>query len=282
MKQKISVLLGILSVCLLVFLFFAAAKRDKTEEMQDKKMEETGEIEIFFEPEELVYNGSGSLNLMEGVFAKEDGRDITDTVSAFLTGDGTKEKKKIRYTVFASNGKEMSRERNLRMENYEGPQITVPSAIEISAEDLADLTGKLSERGELKGENGFGIDVTESISWIREKISKGQYKIVFTLVNEYLDETKKEVQVSVSGEVQDIQLELAESSIKIPAGAEFFPLDYVKAANDPAYGEISDRIQVNNMVDVQIPGVYHVVYTLTSMDKTQIAEKVLTVTVIGR
>lgn len=283
MRQKISVILGILAVCLLAFLLFTAVKRDKAEEIQDKTDTETQEeAEIIFNPEDLVYDGSGKLDLMEGVSAKENGKDITSQVNAFLTGDGTQEKKKIRYTVFDSGGKEISKERNLLMEGYEGPHIMVSESLEISAEDLTDLTGRLSERGELKGENGFGVDVTEAISWTREKISKGLYKIVFTLTNEYLDETQEEIQASVSGEVQDIQLGLAESSIEITAGTEFFPLDYVEVANDPDYGSIADRIQVNNMVDIQTPGVYHVVYTLTSMDGTQITEEVLTVTVTGR
>ena len=89
------------------------------------------------------------------------------------------------------------------------------------------------------------------------------------------------MQARISGEVQDLTLALREDRIEIPAGSEFYPLDYLKEAQDPSFGSIADRVQVSSTVNTAKPGNYTAVYALTSVDGTQRAEAVLEVTVTG-
>ncbi len=273
---------GITAVFLFAGILAAAVFQDSKNRISVK--EESDALAVLeFESEELVYSGSGKLDLMDGVRAESSlGEDLTSQVSAVLTGEGTGNKKTVRYTVFDSQGKEVSRTRTLLLKDYQGPQIQAEDSLELTAEDLENLIETLEKRGEIKGEDGFGVDITDRITWKREKLSTGRYLLTFTLSNDYLDTVQKEAEAYIEGEPQDIQLTLAEDSVTIPLGAEFSPWDYVLAAQDPSFGSIADRIQISSSVDVSVPGNYYVVYTAESVDQTQTAEAVLRVTVADR
>ena len=273
---------GITAVFLFAGILAAAVFQDSKNRISVK--EETDALAVLeFESEELVYSGSGKLDLMDGVRAESSlGEDLTSQVSAVLTGEGTGNKKTVRYTVFDSQGKEVSRTRTLLLKDYQGPQIQAEDSLELTAEDLENLIETLEKRGEIKGEDGFGMDITDRITWKREKLSTGRYLLTFTLSNDYLDTVQKEAEAYIEGEPQDIQITLAEDSVTIPLGAEFSPWDYVLAAQDPSFGSIADRIQISSSVDVSVPGNYYVVYTAESVDQTQTAEAVLRVTVADR
>lgn len=273
---------GITAVFLFAGILAAAVFQDSKNRISVK--EESDALAVLeFESEELVYSGSGKLDLMDGVRAESSlGEDLTSQVSAVLTGEGTENKKTVRYTVFDSQGKEVSRTRTLLLKDYQGPQIQAEDSLDLTAEDLENLIETLEKRGEIKGEDGFGMDITDRITWKREKLSTGRYLLTFTLSNDYLDTVQKEAEAYIKGEPQDIQITLAEDSVTIPLGAEFSPWDYVLAAQDPSFGSIADRIQISSSVDVSVPGNYYVVYTAESVDQTQTAEAVLRVTVADR
>lgn len=273
---------GITAVFLFAGILAAAVFQDSKNRISVK--EETDALAVLeFESEELVYSGNGKLDLMDGVRAESSlGEDLTSQVSAVLTGEGTENKKTVRYTVFDSQGKEVSQTRTLLLKDYQGPQIQAEDSLELTAEDLENLIETLEKRGEIKGEDGFGMDITDRITWKREKLSTGRYLLTFTLSNDYLDTVQKEAEAYIEGEPQDIQITLAEDSVTIPLGAEFSPWDYVLAAQDPSFGSIADRIQISSSVDVSVPGNYYVVYTAESVDQTQTAEAVLRVTVADR
>lgn len=273
---------GITAVFLFAGILAAAVFQDSKNRISVK--EETDALAVLeFESEELVYSGNGKLDLMDGVRAESSlGEDLTSQVSAVLTGEGTENKKTVRYTVFDSQGKEVSQTRTLLLKDYQGPQIQAEDSLELTAEDLENLIETLEKRGEIKGEDGFGMDITDRITWKREKLSTGRYLLTFTLSNDYLDTVQKEAEAYIEGEPQDIQLTLAEDSVTIPLGAEFSPWDYVLAAQDPSFGSIADRIQISSSVDVSVPGNYYVVYTAESVDQTQTAEAVLRVIVADR
>lgn len=275
---------GITAVFLFAGILAAAVFQDSKNRISVKEKEETDALAVLeFESEELVYSGSGKLDLMDGVRAESSlGEDLTSQVSAVLTGEGTGNKKTVRYTVFDSQGKEVSRTRTLLLKDYQGPQIQAEDSLDLTAEDLENLIETLEKRGEIKGEDGFGMDITDRITWKREKLSTGRYLLTFTLSNDYLDTVQKEAEAYIEGEPQDIQLTLAEDSVTIPLGAEFSPWDYVLVAQDPSFGSIADRIQISSSVDVSVPGNYYVVYTAESVDQTQTAEAVLRVTVADR
>ena len=269
------------AICLAALLIFSGIRENYPEsETEDKNGYQ--KASITFEPENLTYDGTGNLDLMEGVQARDArGNDLTDQVQAILTAEGTETEKKIRYMVFDEEGRETTRVRTLKMKNYSGPSISAADPLEVSAEDLKDLTAVLEQRGELTADDGFSRSVPEAVSWVRQRTGEGIYQITFTLRNAYRDEAIATVSARISGDVRDITLELSRNQATIPLGGEFYPMDYVQNAADPSYGNLTSRIRVINPVDSTRPGRYTVVYTVTSADGTQKAEAMLNVTVTG-
>lgn len=282
MRQKIFKGIGILAAVLLAVLLGTAFQRDTKEQGQKTAESETEDgAYLKFDPEELVYDGSGSLDLLHGVKAvDEDGTDITSQVNAVITGDSQRNRKRLRYSVFSASGREITAERTLVMKDYQGPEITLSEReLSLEASDLDDLVSSLQKDGKIKGADGYGQDITSQITWKREKISGRTYRLTFQLENAYLDQAQAEATAKISGEVQDITLTLAENRITIPQGTGFSPIDYLEEARDPAFGSIADRVWISSNVDVNRPGSYSVVYSVTSVDNTQTAKNVLTVTV---
>lgn len=281
-KHNRRVILGIVSVLLLTGLLGAAYIQDKKKQAEPQTVRETEEIQFLFEPEVLTYGGERNFDFMKGISARtRDGTDVTDTVQAVLTADGTQNEKVIRYTAFDSQGKEATQTRTLKMEDYKGPQLSVKDPLQIDAGELDNLAETLGEKGDLTAQDGFGNDCISQVTWVRTRLSKGKYSITFTLNNSFLDTARQTVEADITGEVSDIELHLTETSITIPTGSEFYPLDYVQEALDPRQGSLLSRVQVNNLVDVTQPGRYQVIYTVYSLDGTQKAEAVLAVTVTG-
>ena len=238
--------------------------------------------EIQLDSEVLEYDGSGTLNLMEGVQAVgPEGEDLTERVQAILTGDGTLLEKQIRYSVFTEEGRETTVTRTLKMVGYTGPKLSVEDGLVLEAEDLPDLIQILNEQGDLTADNGFGQNAANEVSYTREKRGEGYYEVEFKLQNEYLDETSQTVEMWITGEVQDIELTLSQSSIQIAAGTEFYPQEWIETAHDPVHGDMTSQVQIENRVNLSQAGQYSVIYTLYSYDHTQKAEAVLRVEVVG-
>lgn len=238
--------------------------------------------EIQLDSEVLEYDGSGTLNLMEGVQAVgPEGEDLTERVQAILTGDGTLLEKQIRYSVFTEEGRETTVTRTLKMVGYTGPKLSVEDGLVLEVEDLPDLIQILTEQGDLTADNGFGQNAANEVSYTREKRGEGYYEVEFKLQNEYLDETSQTVEMWITGEVQDIELTLSQSSIQIAAGTEFYPQEWIETAHDPVHGDMTSQVQIENRVNLSQAGQYSVIYTLYSYDHTQKAEAVLRVEVVG-
>ena len=96
--------IGAGAALLLALLLLLAWSREQGDGAGEEK-EEKKTVRLIFQSKELVYDGSGALDLMEGVTAKDDrGNDLTDRVDALITAEGGMGRNKIRYTVFSSEG----------------------------------------------------------------------------------------------------------------------------------------------------------------------------------
>ena len=180
MRRRLPIFAGITALVLLAVLFVQAVRMDRAGYSQTggnsfaggnplpggsstvsvgTSDPADGQAGLLFDSQELVYDGSGSLDLLAGVTAADtDGSDITDQVNAVLTGRGSGNRKVIRYSVFTSGGKELTGQRTLVLKNYRGPQLTVSGTLSLQAEDLMDLASVLRDRGELSADDGYGRD----------------------------------------------------------------------------------------------------------------------------
>lgn len=242
--------------------------------------EQGGTVRLEFENEALHYDGTGALNLMEGVRAVDaDGSDVTDQVTAVVSAGDNMTKKRIRYSVFSDDGEETVGYRQLILENYAGPGIETADTLSLDAEELSDPAVHLSESGQMTVQDGFGKDAADQVTWIREKTAPGTYDITFTYVNQFSDTAERTVPVSVNGETEDLTITLLTDEAEIPLGTEFDPEDYLEIS-DPT-GSASS-VQVTGEVDTEREGRYSVYYTVISSDRTQRAGVLLKVEVARR
>ena len=242
--------------------------------------EQGGTVRLEFENEALHYDGTGALNLMEGVRAVDaDGSDVTDQVTAVVSAGDNMTKKRIRYSVFSDDGEETVGYRQLILENYAGPGIETADTLSLDAEELSDPAVHLSESGQMTVQDGFGKDAADQVTWIREKTAPGTYDITFTYVNQFSDTAEQTAPVTVNGETEDLTLTLLTNEAVIPLGTEFHPEDYLEIS-DPT-GSASS-VQVTGEVDTEKEGRYSVYFTVLSTDRTQRAGTLLKVQVTDR
>ena len=242
--------------------------------------EPDGTVRLEFENEAVHYDGTGALDLMEGVHAVDaDGGDVTDLVTAVVSAGDNITEKRIRYSVFSGDGEETVGCRQLILENYMGPTIETADALSLEAEELADPAVHLSESGQMTVQDGFGKDAADQVTWIREKTAPGTYDITFTYVNQFSDTAERTVPVSVNGETEDLTITLLTEEAVIPLGSEFHPEDYLEIS-DPT-GSASS-VQVTGEVDMEKEGRYSVYFTVLSTDRTQRAGTLLKVQVTDR
>ncbi|WP_308697757.1 hypothetical protein [uncultured Thomasclavelia sp.] len=272
--KKITYLIGVISLLALVIILILSYQM--TMNYKDENNQNSSEnIKIIFD-DDLVYDGTGELDLLDGVSAQgEDGTDLTNRLNAKIVLAGND--KEIRYSVSNDNGQIVYKARNLVLKNYQGPEIIANDHLNFDVKDLSNLVTVLNGWGELKGLDGFGKDITNQITYQREKVSDGIYRLTFTLNNIYLDSTSLTVKANISGTISDPVLELYRSSIELDVGSVFYPEDYIKIANDENGNSIKDQVKISSLPNTMQPGVYNVSYQLTSSDNSVIVTKNLEV-----
>lgn len=268
-------LIGIVaSILLIAFLFYVyVLPHDIAPEVAPKPAEKQGAIT--FETEELVFDGSHTLDLMEGVYVDDGyGNDITSEAGAIITAEGTLNRKIVNYICVDANGHTLTEKRVLIFENYTGPSLDVPRLLTLEAENLDNLIEYLQFEDALVAYDGFGKNITSQVTHQREMISPENYKITFRVVNEYGDEKTASVNAKISGDVKDPDFELYSDKVSVSKDAAFEPMKYVISQTSNV-GNITTESSVNTSV----PGEYRVVYTAYSIDRTAKISKIMNVTV---
>ena len=278
--NKTFAVIGAAAAVLLAAVLVISSWIGRRQQTETPGEEQGGTVRLEFENEAVHYDGTGALDLMEGVHAVDaDGGDVTDLVTAVVSAGDNITEKRIRYSVFSGDGEETVGYRQLILENYTGPSIETADALSLEAEELADPAVHLSESGQMTVQDGFGKDAADQVTWIREKTAPGTYDITFTYVNQFSDTAERTVPVSVNGETEDLTITLLTDEAEIPLGTEFDPEDYLEIS-DPT-GSASS-VQVTGEVDTEREGRYSVYYTVISSDRTQRAGVLLKVEVARR
>lgn len=277
-KTLIKNLAGICAVALIVVMFLFIQKNGNNTNNIESTVPNTSVGTLTFETEEIVFDGSGKLDLLEGVYADDgNGNDVTSEVSTVITSAGTQTRKIVRYTFNDANGRIISKTRTLVMKNYEGPSIFVKDELELTAEELDDIVNVLFDRDELWAKDGYGKDITGSVTCVREHIADEKYTVTFTVANDYLDSVKTVVSANISGAVKDPVIKLYHETVTLEKGDEFAPLQMVASVSNGS----ASNIKIDSNVDEFVPGNYRVIYTLYSPDGTARTTETLHVNVVA-
>lgn len=232
---------------------------------------------ITFDSDEIVFDGTNQLDLLAGVHIDDgNGNDITDAANVVITADGTQNRKIVRYTCFDAQGHTLTATRTLVMVNYAGPSLKVSQPLTIDASVLDNLIPYLQSSNHLTALDGYGLNITPTVTCQREFISEGLYKMTFHVVNSYQDEKTVSVNVRINGKVDDPTIVLFSDSVSIPMGRNFEPMNFV-VSQAPCVG----KIDVDSSVNVSKPGNYRVIYTAYTKDMTAKSTKIMHVTVNG-
>lgn len=240
---------------------------------------------INFTSELLAYDGTGdiSLILMDGVTATDsDGSDITDQVKTSFKATNISDEKTIVYSVKASDGTKLKKERTLRLENYDGPFITVSSNLPTLREsELDNAVSTLAENGALHAEDGYGNDITSAVkvNWAADESNVGYFLLNFTVENRFSDNAS--AKASVQAKLSNPVIVLTQTEISIPLNDENFDVrNYIKTAIDTDGTAIDpESIELSGYIQRDTPGTYPVTFIATGPESGLTAEATMNVTV---
>ena len=265
----------IVSLCIVAALFlfednitgyFEEVKKSSISISAD---EDSGSSYIVTPSEDLEYDGTSTLDVMEGVSAVDtDGSDITDDITVqIISGDSFNEKT-VRYSVFNSNYQLITKDRTLILSNYEGPSISVDLDIDIDDYDLSNIVSELIEVGALSAKDGYGNDVSEDIAFSYTLInsSSSLYQVVFSINNIYGDTDSVSFNTNIYSASDGPTVTLIQSSVTISVDSDFDPMDYVDSATDTNGEDISELVNVSGDINLSKAGQYTLTYSVTNAD----------------
>ena len=215
-----------------------------------------------FDPETLVYDGNGDLDLLEGVNLEGyDEEQLKNMVYIRIsTGDSLSEKI-IEYTADTDDGRVRSM-RNLLLRNYNGPSIVLPDEMPTVTMSTVDHIKDLMPEGKTyRVDDGFGNDAREhvQIDAARSPMNSSEVNYTFILENAFGDRTVAKADAIISDVPATIVL--TDTSVTVRVGDYFDPYDFILSAT-AADGSSILRDVTYDDIDTSIPGDYLVVYEL--------------------
>lgn len=238
-------------------------------------------VQILFEPDTLTYDGTDVFNPLSGVsLVNPDGNGTKNDLFVSIQSGTETETKKITYTL-KENDRNYSAERTLRLINYSGPSITVPTQTPTISDEaeIYTIADKLISLGEITAQDGYGNDISDAIQikCVPDEQDMTLYHCQFTVTNLFQDICRKDLDISLNTDAPILRLSASE--ITIAVGEVFYPLNYVAAAEDSDGNSLYNHISVKGTVDSSIPGKYELKYYAVDREGRQSAIKTLSVTV---
>ena len=216
-----------------------------------------------FDPEELIYDGNGDLDLLRGVslpgFSRQELKELTfvsiETVGALS-------KKRVEYSA-EKDGVRYRSLRNLHLSGYTGPKITMPKHIPDVTKEIIDRFGTLLKSEEdFKVDDGFGNDASAHMEVAAERSTMDSSLVHYTISieNVFGDRDRVTQDVVLSGEIPVIALTTPE--VRIGLRQEFDALDYIARAENADHSSAVDAVLVEGTVNTSQAGEYTLTYNL--------------------
>lgn len=241
----------------------------------------TEALHILFESDLLAYDGTASLNLLEGVTVTDkDDNPVDLTVYATIKSTEESTKKTITYSVQDENGNSASAERPLLLKNYYGPALTVSQPYPtIYDTELKYISTTFADSELLSANDGYGKNITDSIECSYEVTNDTatEVQITFTVTNHFDDKVSEAITLPITRTKPLILLK--KETVTLQVGDSFEPLSYVRSATNEEGENLVSLIQTNGQVDTSTPGNYEISYSLTDRDQEKADPVVLLVTV---
>lgn len=216
-----------------------------------------------FDPEELTYDGSEDLDLLQGVslpgFSKQE---LKDLVFVSIKTAGATSKKKVEYTA-EKDGVRYFSVRDLHLSGYTGPKITLPQHTPDVTEEMIDKFGTLLKREEdFKVDDGFGNDASSHMEVTAERSTTDSSLVHYavSIENVFGDRDRVTQDVVLSGEMPVIALTTSE--VRMSRGQTFEPQDYIARAEKEDGSPAVKEVMVGGRVNTGEAGEYTLTYML--------------------
>lgn len=224
-----------------------------------KTVEKTG---FDFDTETMTYDGNGELDLLKGVtYNGKDAKDIADQLTVNVSTGDSLTKKVVTYKIKTEQGTD-SAQRNLMLENYHLPTITVPELPTINRDTKDTLLEEVKTMEGFETDDGFGHDASSSVmaDYKTGSLDSSVLQYTFTFVNACGDEASTSLETTL--EDAEIRLILTQSSVTLEKGGSFEAFDYLDSCINSQGEDVSDQLEINGEVDTSKAGTYHVTYSI--------------------
>ncbi len=213
-----------------------------------------------FDPETLVYDGTGELDLLEGVTLEGYNEEQLKKMVyiRISTGDSLSEKI-IEYTADTEDGRVRSM-RDLLLRNYNGPSIVLPDVLPTVTMGTVDTIADLMPEGRTyRVDDGFGNDMRAyvQIEAARSPINSSEVNYTFILENAFGDRTAAQADAIISDVPATIIL--TDASVTVRTGEYLDPYDFILSATAADGSSVIGEVTCNE-IDTSISGEYLVNY----------------------
>lgn len=219
--------------------------------------------DFIFDPEELTYDGSGELDLLEGVslpgYSKQE---LKDLVYVEIETQSALSEKRVEYTADTEKGRCRSY-RTLHLSGYTGPKITMPQNIpQVTKEQMDEFGQLLRDEDDFFVDDGFGNDTSDHMEVSAERDATDSSIVHYTvsIENVFGDWDLIVQDVVLSGCYPVLALVAQEVTLRV--GQTFDPLSYVARAEREEGISAMKEVAVNGKVDTTRAGEYDLTYTL--------------------
>ena len=265
-------LIAIAGVLILIFLFREANRPDSASLTtgSGQAPSQEGDSAFSFDPPELTYDGTGEIDLLNGVsLYGVSGQPLRDLVfTKIQTGSHTSEKIII-YSADTENGKATAR-RTLRLINYHKPDITLPDELpEVTPDTASSIVSLLLDEGTLSVDDGFGNDAADKLTASYETDSRNSSIVHYTFFYDSMfgDDIYRKADTKMTASAV---LVLRENEITVPRDSDYNPFDNIVSATDTEGADAKDDVVCTGRVNTSKPGVYPVTYTLEDVSLTAV------------
>ena len=259
----IKIAISVFCLIALVFLYvFGGRVIEYDDPISEANQADEAQDAFAFDPETLVYDGTGDLDLLEGVTLEGYDEDQLEKMVyiRISTGDSLSEKI-IEYTADTDDGRVRSM-RNLLLRNYNGPSIALPDEMPTVTMSTVDHIKDLMPEGKTyRVDDGFGNDLRANveIDAARSQMNSSEVNYTFILENAFGDRTVAKADVIISDVPATIIL--TDTAITIRTSDYFDPYMYVQSATTEDGGSAMDEV-VCDEIDTSVAGEYIVNYEL--------------------
>lgn len=256
---KISISVFCLIALVLLYIFGGRVIEDDNVVYEAGQADDTRDAFVF-DPETLVYDGTGDIDLLEGVTLEGYNEEQLKKMVyiRISTGDSLSEKK-IEYTADIDDGRVRSM-RNLLLRNYNGPSIVLPDEMPTVTMSTVDNIKDLMPEGKTyRADDGFGNDMRAyvQIDAARSPINSSKVNYTFILENAFGDRTAAQADAIISDVPATIIL--TDASVTVRTGEYFAPYDFILSATAADGSSVIGEVTCNE-IDTSIPGEYLVNY----------------------